>query len=135
MSFFKIVLHVPKFVLLKAFSVEFIDLDKYVLHKQSLYFIALKISTLIHELVLCLCLLNRTVLTGKNVSLASAIYLSIISYIKLGFTFRLWLSISCKRDSARPSLNFEIAISLKLFNVINILFLVVLINVIQMLVR
>ena len=36
----------------------------------------------------------------------------IMSYVKLGFTFRLWLSISCKRDSARPSLNFEIAISL-----------------------
>ena len=53
----------------------------------------------------------------------------------MGFTFRLWLSISCKRDSARPSLNFEIAISLKLFNVINSLFLVVLIDVIQMLVK
>ena len=67
--------------------------------------------------------------------LASTICLSIISYVNLGFTFRLWLSISCKRDSARPSLNFEIAISLKLFNVINLLFLVVLVNVIQMLVK
>ena len=80
-------------------------------------------------------MLNRTVLTGKNVSLASVICLSIISHVKLGFTFRLWLSISCKRDSASPSLNFEIAISLKLFNVINLLFLVVLINVIQLLVK
>ena len=72
----------------------------------------------------------------KNVSLASAICLSIISYFKLGFKFRLLLSIiSCKRDSARPSLNFEIAISLKLFNVINLLFLVVSINIIQMLVE
>ena len=114
---------------------ECIGLDKYVLYKRSLYFIALKIFTVIHDFCVCLCLLNRTVLTGKNVSLASAICLSIISYVKLGFTFRLLLSISCKRDSARPSLHFEIAVSLTLFNVINVLFLVVLINVIQMLVR
>ena len=33
MSFFKIVLHVPRFVLENAFSAEFIGLDKYVLHK------------------------------------------------------------------------------------------------------
>ena len=84
---------------------------------------------------MCLCLLNRTVLAGKNVSLASAICLSIISYVKLGFTFRSWLSIACKRDAARPSLNFEIAVSFILFNVINLLCLVVLISVIQMLVK
>ena len=53
----------------------------------------------------------------------------------MGFTFRSWLSIACKCDAARPSLNFEIDISLKLFNVINLLCLVVLIRVIQMLVK
>ena len=80
----------------------------------------------------CLGLLNRTVFTGKNVSLASAICLSMIS---LGFTFRSWLSISCKRDAARPSLNVEIAISLKWFNVTTLLCLVVLFSVMQMLVK
>ena len=53
----------------------------------------------------------------------------------MGFTFRSWLSIACKCDAARPSLNFEIAMSLKLFNVINSLCLVVLISVIHMLVK
>ena len=53
----------------------------------------------------------------------------------MGFTFGSWLSIACKRDVARPSLNFEIAVSFRLFNVINLLCLVVLISVIQMLVK
>ena len=57
----------------KFFSVEFNGLDRYCLYNLSLNLIDLRIFSVIHDLILCLCLLNLIVFVGRNVSFAFVI--------------------------------------------------------------
>ena len=58
---------------------EFIGLDRYCLYHLSLNLIDLRIFSVIHDLILCLCLLNLIVFVGRNVSFAFVICFSIMS--------------------------------------------------------
>ena len=78
-SFFSILLNTLRFDLRITFSVEFNGLDKYCLHNLSLNLIDLRIFSVIHDLSMCLCLLNLIVFVGRNVSFASVICFSIMS--------------------------------------------------------
>ena len=53
---------------------EFNGLDRYCLYNLSLNLIDLRIFSVIHDLILCLCLLNLIVFVGRNVSFAFVIY-------------------------------------------------------------
>ena len=54
-------------------------LDRYCLYNLSLNLIDLRIFSVIHDLILCLCLLNLIVFVGRNVSFAFVICFSIMS--------------------------------------------------------
>ena len=56
-----------RFDLRITFSVEFNDLDRYCLYNLSLNLIDLRIFSVIHDLILCLCLLNLIVFVRRNV--------------------------------------------------------------------
>ena len=58
---------------------EFNGFDRYCLYNLSLNLIDLRICSVIHDLILCLCLLNRIIFVGRNVSFAFVICFSIMS--------------------------------------------------------
>ena len=58
---------------------EFNGLDRYCLYNLSLNLIDLRIFSVIHDFILCLCLLNLIVFVGRNVSFAFVICFSIMS--------------------------------------------------------
>ena len=58
---------------------EFNGLDRYCLYNLSLNLIDLRIFSVIHDLFLCLYLLNLIVFVGRNVSFAFVICFSIMS--------------------------------------------------------
>ena len=109
-------------------------LDRYCLYNLSLNLIDLRIFSVIHDLILCLCLLNLIFFVGRNVSFAFIICFSIMSYVSFGFPCESVFRWLWRKVALRPSLKLLIAVSLRVFTVMN-LGGVVLVCEIQMLVK